>query len=148
MRRAYLPVMLGLAGRRILVFGGGRVAGQKARMLRKFTGDITVVAPLVSPELARSGLRIIRDRFKPKYLRRAGLVYACTNDRRVNAGIKKAANRLGLLVNVADNPRLCDFITPAIFKDREMVVAVSSGGRNLAKTLRWRDRIRRLLRHG
>jgi len=147
MNNRYLPIMLGIAGRNILVVGGGRVAWQKVRMLRKFTRDITVVAPQVLPEIKRARVRVVRDVFRGKYLRHAGLVYACTNDGKTNAGIKRQANRLGILVNVADNPALCDFITPAVFRKREMVVAVSSGGKNLAKTIRWRNRIRDILGH-
>lgn len=148
MKRVYLPIMLGITAKRIVVFGGGKAAFQKVRMLRKFTAMVTVVAPRILPELVRTGVRIVRGRFRGRHLRGAGLVYACTDDRAVNERIKRAANRAGLLVNVADNPGLCDFISPAIFRRREMVVAVSSGGRNLRKTINWRDRIGKLLRHG
>ena len=144
-RDGYLPVMLGLSGRKILVVGGGRVAWQKVKMLLQFTRNITVVAPEILPEIRRAGVRPVRQNFAPRHLRYAGLVYACTNDRRVNALIMKTANQQGIMVNVADDPAKCDFITPAIFREGEMTVAVSSGGKNLDKTIRWRDQIRESL---
>jgi precorrin-2 dehydrogenase/sirohydrochlorin ferrochelatase len=48
-------------------------------------------------------------------------------------------------VNVVDDPELCDFISPAIFKQDYMTVAVNSYGVNVKKTIAWRDKIKKLL---
>ena len=116
-------------------------------MLKKFTKKITVLAPEILPEIQKAQVKVIQDIFRPKYLAAAGLVYACTNDKKINSQVRQAAKARGLLVNLVDTPQQCDFITPAIFKRQEMVVAVSSGGRNLAKTIRWRNKIKKLLKN-
>jgi siroheme synthase (precorrin-2 oxidase/ferrochelatase) len=46
----------------------------------------------------------------------------------VNATIASDARAAGALVNVVDRPELGDFITPALHRCGEIVVAVSAGG--------------------
>ena len=48
------------------------------------------------------------------------------------------------MVNTPDDPELCDFLTPALFSEGPMMVAVSSGGTNVRKAIQWRNRIKQL----
>ncbi len=59
--------------------------------------------------------------------------------------IKKDAEKLNCLVNVVDDPELCDFISPAIYKENEMTVAVSSNGQNVLKSIEWRNKIEKFI---
>ena len=47
-------MFLKLAGRRVLVVGGGPVAASKLAALLAAGADVTVVAPEVDPEIARA----------------------------------------------------------------------------------------------
>jgi siroheme synthase-like protein len=140
----YLPITINLRDKKILIIGGGAVAEQKVSVLKQFTSAITIVAKVISPRLTRTKFHKIIDAYQPKYLLGFDLVFACTNDRAVNAKIKHDANKKHILVNVVDDPALCDFIMPAIYKKKEMTVAVSSGGKNVRKAIHWRDRIQRM----
>ncbi len=73
------------------------------------------------------------------------LVYACTNNIEVNRRIKADAEICKILVNVVDNRELSDFISPAVFKQDEMTVAISSNGQNVKKSVEWRDKIKAIL---
>ncbi|MEM9532580.1 MAG: siroheme synthase CysG [Pseudomonadota bacterium] len=128
----HLPVFLDLKSRACLVVGGGEVAARKLRLLTRAAGPIEVVAPEVVPEIARlymSGrVRWLQDRFDPCQLPGKSLVIAATSDREVNAQVSREAMRRGLLVNVVDQPKLSNFISPAIVDRSPLVVAISSGG--------------------
>ena len=54
------PTFLKLAGRPVLVVGGGPVAASKLASLLAAGADVTVVAPDVVAEIERSGVRIER----------------------------------------------------------------------------------------
>jgi len=138
----FLPIQLNLVNKRILVVGGGRVALHKLRSIVKFSTSITVVGKTILPELRQFPLSFHERAFVKQDLDTQFLVYACTNDPELNREIKLAANAQGLLVNVADNPELCDFISPAIFQTGEVVVAVGSQGKNVRAAVAWRNRIR------
>ena len=68
------------------------------------------------------------------------LAIAATDDDDVNYQVYQHAKAHQILVNVADNPPLCDFILPSILDRSPIVVAVSSGGESpiLARQLRAR----------
>jgi precorrin-2 dehydrogenase/sirohydrochlorin ferrochelatase len=142
----FLPVSLNINKKHILIIGGGKTALQKLRMVRRFVRRITVCAAEICPEIAASGATLLRQSYTPKILRGYFLVYACTNDRVLNARIKKDAAKHGALVNVVDDPANCDFISPAVYKKRNMTVAVSSDGSNVKKSVAWRNKIRELLK--
>jgi siroheme synthase-like protein len=55
-------------------------------------------------------------------------VIACTDDRPLNARVADDARAAGALVNVADDPPLCDFYMPAVVRDGDVIVAIGTGG--------------------
>lgn len=141
----FLPVCLNITDARIVMIGGGRVAEHKLKTLLQFTRAITVVAPEVSAAICASGVEVRRESYHAGVLDGAGLVYACTNDPGVNQRVREDAHARGLLVNVADAPALCDFVSPAVLVRGEMAIAVSSQARNVKRAIAWRDRIAELL---
>lgn len=128
-----------------MIVGGGKTALQKLRTLQRFTRSITVLAVVVSNEVKRSRFAYIEKKYNQRLLKGFFLVYACTNDNKLNARIRIDAHKKGLLVNVVDDPENCDFISPAIYKKGSMTVAVSSDGRNVKKSVEWRNKIRGVL---
>ena len=116
-----------------LVVGGGRVAARKVRSLIEAGARVHVVAPVVANEIeqlamASAELRITRASYSRDHLRDATLVIAATDDPTVNATIATDARAAGHLVNVVNRPELGDFITPAVHRCGDVVVAVSAGG--------------------
>ena len=77
--------------------------------------------------IERGDLRAIQGRFSPGHLDGAALVFAATDDRRVNAEVSREAIRRNIPVNVADAPELCSFILPAVLQEEEFTLAVSTG---------------------
>lgn len=145
---SFLPICLQLSGRSVLVVGGGRVAAQKVRILSGYGADVTVAAPRVSEQVRANGVKVLERPYAPDLLEGRGLVYACTDDRAVNRRIGEDARARGILVNVADDPEVCDFTSPAIHQSGDMSVAVSSDAKNVKRAVAWRNVIRRLEENG
>jgi siroheme synthase-like protein len=127
------PIVLEGAAISALIVGGGRVAARKARSLVDAGARVHVVAPVVDAELEAletpdAHLQITRARYAPQHVLGVTLVIAATDDPSVNAAVAAEAHAAGCLVNVVDRPELGDFITPAVHRRGDLVVAVAAGG--------------------
>lgn len=136
----YYPLMLKVKGEACLVVGGGAVALQKARALRRAGAEVTVVSPEFSPALRRLRVRRLERKFRPSDVAGCVLVIAATDDPKVNRAVFDASRKRSIPVNVVDVPELCSFIVPSVLRRGPVVVAVSTGGQSpsLAKALRRR----------
>lgn len=127
------PIVLEGTAISALVVGGGRVAERKARALVEAGAQVHVVAPSVSDHIQSIAatcdrLRITRERYAREHIDGATLVIAATDDPAVNALVRADARAAGRLVNVVDAPDTGDFISPAVHRCGDIVVAVSAGG--------------------
>src|SRR5208337_5619479 len=64
----------------------------------------------------------------PEDFEPASLCFIATEDEGLIERARAAAKRAGALVNVADRPKLSDFIMPSIVDRSPLVIAVSTGG--------------------
>ena len=126
------PIVLVGAAIRAVVIGGGEVAARKVFALLDAGALVHVVAPRISPELDaasdHASLRVTRGSYDVAQLGDATLVFAATDDASINAQVAEDARRAGKLVNVADAPDSCDFVTPAVHRSGDVVVSVVAGG--------------------
>lgn len=143
---SFLPIYYQVSGARILLIGGGHVAVQKVRLLLDYAAALVVVAPRIDAAIRALPVTCIEQVYHPDLLvaDRYVLLYACTNDRSLNERIAADARHIRLPVNVVDDPSLCDFISPAVYRKGEMSVAVSSNGTDVRRSIAWRDRVREL----
>ena len=139
---SYYPVYLNLTGKRCLVFGGGPIAENKVAKLRDAGAQVSVVSPKVTPALQawaqRGDFEWQPREYQSGDLDGAFLGIAATNKRRVNHQIFQEAERLGVLMNVVDDPKQCTFIAPSIVQRGQVTLAISTGGASpaLARKLR------------
>ncbi len=139
---SYYPVYLNLAGKRCVILGGGLVAEGKVPALLDAGVKLTVISPQASRGIqaaARRGdLEWQQREYQPGDLQGAALAIAATNVWSVNQEICQEAEGLGILLNVADDPDLCNFIAPALVKRGAVTLAISTGGASpaLARKLR------------
>jgi uroporphyrin-III C-methyltransferase/precorrin-2 dehydrogenase/sirohydrochlorin ferrochelatase len=141
----YLPISIKIEGKKILIIGGGKVALQKARLLKEFSGNIVVIATQISNEIRDTINTCITKEYEKKDLDGFDLIYACTNNEELNKKISSDSKETGKLVNVVDNPELCDYISPAIYKEGNITVAVGSDARDVKKAIKLRDKIQSFL---
>ncbi|VAW08667.1 hypothetical protein MNBD_ACTINO02-2054 [hydrothermal vent metagenome] len=146
------PVMIDLTGRRVVVVGAGSVGTQKLTALVTGGAVIDVVAPEATPAvraLDRVGaVSWHRKLFAPEDLDGAVLVISAVDDPLVSRAVWEAANKRTILANGADDPDHCSFMLPAVHRDGDLVVAVSTGGAAPAVATRLRDRIAATVGHG
>lgn len=143
-RNNLYPVFLKASNLQILIVGGGYVAEEKLRFLTKSSPDarVTILAPMIREEtlaLAKSfRLNIIRDFYDIRYLKGYHIVIATTDVPHVNKKIYEDCRQMDKLVNVADNPPLCDFYMGGIVTKGHVKLAISTNGKSptTAKRLR------------
>lgn len=128
-----LPIVLEGSAVSALVVGGGRVAARKVRALVGAGARVHVVAPTIVDDIealatTNTALRITRSRYEVEHLGDATLVIAATNDPAVNAAVAADARAARRLVNTVDRPELGDFISPAVHRCGDLVIAVTAGG--------------------
>lgn len=138
----FLPININVTDKNILFIGGGKVALNKINQLLKFTNNITVVAKHICDEIKELPINWSERSYTHEILEEAFLIYACTNDFELNKKIYTDARNTGKLINRVDCPAETDFTSPAIYKKDNMVVAVSSNGKDLKKTIKWRNIIK------
>ena len=138
------PVCLRLEGKRVLLVGAGAIAEERGQQLVAAGARLRVVAPEVGPSLralaARGALELLERPHVPGDVHGHAVVFVATDDRRVSEAVAAEARALGVWVNTADVPELCDFTLPSVGRKGPIVVAVSTSGQApaLARQLRRR----------
>ncbi len=133
------PIMLNLRGRMAVVVGAGQVGLRRVRSLLQCGAKVRVISPNDPDTSDVPDVELLGEPYRPELLEGATLVLGCTSDRQLNATIARDARRIGAMVNVADQPDLCDFFLPAVARDDDVVLAVGSGGNAPALAVRLRD---------
>ena len=112
------PMFLAMTGRRGVIVGGGEQAAQKCRLMLKTEAQIEVLADGLDVELqslAHSGrITWSQAAITPAQFEGAALVFVATGCPGQDACLHMLAKAGGAVVNVVDQPDLCDAITPSI----------------------------------
>ncbi len=138
------PLFLKLAGRRVVLVGGGPVAVGKLGQLARSGADLTVIAPEVRPEIEAAPVKIERRPFEPTDLDGAWLVVAAATPE-VNRAVAAAAEARRIFVNVVDDPSQCSAFTGGVIRREGVTVAISTAGRAPALAGLMREGIEALL---
>ncbi|HTD47685.1 MAG TPA: bifunctional precorrin-2 dehydrogenase/sirohydrochlorin ferrochelatase [bacterium] len=139
----FYPVSLKLDGRRCVVIGGGPVAEQKVMGLLAAGARVTVISPETTGRVAGLAARGAIQLIQRRYLRGdlEGAFLAVTDDRSVNHEVWEEAEERGVLLNAVDDLPHCGFIAPAIYRQGDLTVAVSTAGKSPALAAHVRDRL-------
>ncbi|MBV0911512.1 siroheme synthase CysG [Anianabacter salinae] len=128
----HFPIFLDLAGRRVVVSGGGETALAKLRLILKTEARVTVFAPQPEADLVRLAAEG-RVTLIPRALDHgdalcAALFYAANDDAAEDARVARLARADGALVNIVDNLADSQFITPAIVDRDPVTIAIGTEG--------------------
>jgi uroporphyrin-III C-methyltransferase / precorrin-2 dehydrogenase / sirohydrochlorin ferrochelatase len=123
---ARYPLMLDLAGRRVVVVGGGPVALRRVRGLLEAGAHVVVIAPSVQPELAALPVAVLRRPYRRGDLSAAWLAHAATSDPEVNARVAAEAGENRIWCVRADDASASSAWTPAVTRHGGVTIAVSS----------------------
>jgi uroporphyrin-III C-methyltransferase/precorrin-2 dehydrogenase/sirohydrochlorin ferrochelatase len=126
------PLFASLAGRSVLVVGGGAVARRKVASLLPTGARVRVGATDLEPVLAawaaEGRIETVRGEFAPDWVDGAWLVVAATNDTAANRAVAEAAESRRIWANVVDDAELSSVHLPARIERGPVQVAISSGG--------------------
>lgn len=121
-----------IAGRLCVVIGGGGIAERKVKSLLRFGAAVRVISPRITKPLGtlyeKGKIELELREFRSGDTDGAVLVFAATNDRTINSHVNAEARSRSALVNVVDDPDLCEFIVPSIIRGRSITIAISTSG--------------------
>lgn len=144
MGRELYPVFLDLTDRLVVVVGGGNVATERAAKLAAHGARVRVVSPALGESLAAMvGDGRVAEHLARAYeagdLEGAVLVVAATNDARVNRRVRDDARAAGAEVNVADDPEGSTAVIPALLREGDLAIAITTGGASPVVSRRIRE---------
>ena len=141
-----LPLMLDLAGKEVVIFGGGKVGERKAYF---FSGAacVTVISREFTTELGNLSengkIKLIKvqdltDDEILRYMENAFIVIPATSDAILNDNIASISERSGKLVNRVDD--MGDIVVPSVIRQGDIVIGISTSGNSpaLSKFIRQR----------
>ena len=122
-------VGLRLAGKKVVVVGGGTVAQRRLPLLIANGADVHVVTRSATPAVeAMTGTTLTLREFREGDLEDAWYVIAATDDPEVNAAVVAEAERRHIFCVRADAAREGTAVTPASFEFEGLSVGVLAGG--------------------
>lgn len=140
-----MPVSIDISNQKILLIGGGKSAFKKLKLLQRFDAEIEVLALVICNEIKESGVKYFESEYSKEKLKGYFMLYSCTNNYELNKQILADGEEYGVLVNIHDKPELCQFVSPAIYKNGKVTVAVASNGEDVYESIRLRNEIQEFL---
>ncbi len=127
-----LPLTLRVAGRRVVVVGGGHVATRRAHRLAAEGADVLVVAPELTESLAsavdRGEIAWVDRTYRTGDLAGAWLVQTATADEAIDDLVSADAEAQGTWCLKGGDPDAATAWMPAVAAVEDVTVAVSGGG--------------------
>lgn len=139
---------LRLAGKRVVVVGGGTVAQRRLPLLIASGADVHVISRSATPAVeAMSGIALSVREYRDGDLDGAWYAIAATDDARVNAAVVAEAERRQIFCVRADIAVEGTAVTPATFSYAGLSVGVLAGGEH-RRSAAIRSAIREALQRG
>jgi precorrin-2 dehydrogenase / sirohydrochlorin ferrochelatase len=127
----YLPIMLDLKEKDILVVGGGKIGFRRAKKMMEYGGLVTVISlAFISEFKTLEGIICITKGFGVEDLYNRDLVIVATNDTGLNQLIAIECEKLKILCNRADDKAKSAVLIPACVTKGDLTIAVSSNGQS------------------
>ncbi len=146
MKKNFLPISIDISNQKILIVGGGKSAFKKLKILKRFDAEVEVLALNVCLDIKQSGIKYVERGYEKSLLKGYIMLYSCTNNFELDKQILEDGKEMGVLVNIHDKPELCQFVSPAIYKDRNITVAVGSNAENVHESIKIRNEIQEFLK--
>lgn len=142
----YFPFFINIEGKSGLIVGGGMVACRKLEKLLPYGPRLTVTAPEFCPDIKKMAaesearmkmavvmpedrkLVFLQESFRDEMIEDMFFVIAATDDQELNHHISLLCQERNIPVNVVDDPEACTFLFPALIKEGNLSVGISTGG--------------------
>jgi precorrin-2 dehydrogenase/sirohydrochlorin ferrochelatase len=149
--KKFLPLMLDLAGKEVVIFGGGTVGERKASL---FSGmaDVTIISRDFTPALGKLSddgkiklimVQDLTDDEIRQYMKNAFIAIPATSDAILNENIASIAEKSGKLVNRVDYRG--NVIVPSVIRRGDIVLGISTLGKSPALSRYIRQRLEEVI---
>ncbi|MEQ9306690.1 MAG: bifunctional precorrin-2 dehydrogenase/sirohydrochlorin ferrochelatase [Marinoscillum sp.] len=146
------PVFLKLNKIQTVLVGGGNVGLEKLEALLKNdpNANVRLVAPEIQDKIKEiaaqsNSIVLIERKVRRSDLRNADLLILATDNYSLHERLKKKAEKLRLLTNVADTPELCDFYLGSTVKKGDLKIGISTNGKSPTFSKRFRQVLEEIL---
>ncbi|RXJ99188.1 siroheme synthase [Arcobacter sp. CECT 8986] len=145
----YLPTLLNLENKNILVIGGGVIAHRKILSLLDFSTNITVISKEITEELKELidnyKLTYLQDNYNKGYLQNIDILVVAVDDLKLQEEIYLYTRNKKVLCNFVDFKEYSDFIFPSIIKKGDITVSIATNGQSPAITKELKNYIKSLI---
>jgi precorrin-2 dehydrogenase/sirohydrochlorin ferrochelatase len=145
----YYPVFLDVRDKPVVVVGGGHVAHQKLGGLIDSGARVTLISPELSPEVQQfvddGKVTHISRGYQDGDMDGHFLAFVATDDGEINKVVADEARSKRVWINAVDDVPNCDFIMPALVRQGELVLAISTSGESPAMARKVRENIEEFL---
>lgn len=142
---SFYPIHVNIEGKKCLVVGGGKTAERKVHTLVRYGGKVVVISPTATQRiksLAKTEKVVWhKRRYRGADLSGVFLVFCATDSAGLNREISGEAQKRGILVNVVDSLKNCDFISPSLIERGHLKVSISTEGLAPLLSRRLRDEL-------
>ncbi|UXU55406.1 bifunctional precorrin-2 dehydrogenase/sirohydrochlorin ferrochelatase [Staphylococcus agnetis] len=142
------PIQLNLAGKHVVIVGGGKIAWRKFSKLVTEPCSIDIVSPkfhdafeMLQPS---ERLRLIREPYHKAHLKHADLIIIATNDPQTNNQVALDALPSQWINHTGDQTQ-SDFFNMLTIEHQDLIIGVSSNGQNIERTKRYAAKIKTFL---
>lgn len=146
--KQFVPLLVNLYERKILIVGGGKAALLKAKGISRFSSQITILSPQILNEFKEYSFVFREQKYQKGMVDGFFMVYACTNNLSLNREIGEECENKNILYSVCDNPASSSFASPAIYKNNEITIGVGTNGSSPKQAIYIRNQIRQLIEEG
>ena len=134
-----IPIFLKVDQKPVLVIGHGQMAEAKVNLLSSMEAKVkwlTLGAKITSPY--GDNVDIIERKYAAKYLDNVSCMFIATDDAKLIETVLATAQARGIIYNFVDMPEISQFITPAVVKRDDIMIAISTSGKApvLARNIR------------
>jgi siroheme synthase-like protein len=138
------PVFLKLESLRLLIVGGGNVAFEKLNTVIQNSpaSKIKLIGIQIQERIkelsAEAEFQYEERAFEEDDLEHIDIVIVAVADKLTSKAIRDSCKKKGKLVNVADQPELCDFYLGSVLTKGNLKIAISTNGKSptIAKRLK------------
>lgn len=151
--KSFLPLMVDLHGRKVVIFGGGSVGERKAELFSEYASTL-VISRNFSQRLSELGQQervtliqmdvgTLSDNEIAELVDGAFLVIPATSNRQINDRITSIARSLKILTNQVDT--VGEVTIPAVIRRGELVIGISTAGSSPAFSRYVRQNIEKVI---
>lgn len=127
----FLPLMIDISQKQIVVVGGGKVAERRVSTLVHYATDIHIISPTISEHLRhmvkQDGVQWHAKSFEAKDIKQASLIIAATNNSEVNQQIL-ASKPHHAFINMTSIAKEGDIVFPSILRRGKLTLSISTNG--------------------